>query len=148
MCESDRHQANLVVHEDATFRFIDNDHELNNRMVMGTSLITSKDASCMPNSIFLPHTLETWRVGPHAVLALHELHLATQLLCQSYHGPGDCLRWWAFTICSKACQCDLPCLPSICWAAYWYELTTGNVNNGSLIALSLSQARLPSGMEI
>ena len=62
LCESDRHEANLVVHEDATFRFIDNDHELNNRAVIGKAILAAKDTTCMPNSIFLPHNLESWRV--------------------------------------------------------------------------------------
>ena len=64
LCESDRHQANLVVQPDSTFRFIDNDHELNNRFGYGAQMLTAADGSCMPSSIFLPHSLESWRVGP------------------------------------------------------------------------------------
>ena len=69
LCESDRHQANMVVQPDFTFRFIDNDHELNNRFGYGTQMLKAQDGSCMPNSVFLPHNLESWRVSnPQAVV--------------------------------------------------------------------------------
>ena len=63
LCEADRHQGNLVVQGDGTFRFIDNDHELNNRFGYGNHLLLAPDASCMPSSLFLPHNLESWRVS-------------------------------------------------------------------------------------
>ena len=62
LCESDRHQANLVIQPDSSFRLIDNDHELNNRFGYGSAMLTARDASCMPSSLFFPYNLEAWRV--------------------------------------------------------------------------------------
>ena len=60
-----------MVQPDSTFRFIDNDHELNNRFGYGTQMLTAADGSCMPSSIFLPHSLEAWRVGLPPPARLH-----------------------------------------------------------------------------
>ncbi|KAK9809341.1 hypothetical protein WJX73_006895 [Symbiochloris irregularis] len=64
LCESDRHQGNLVVLDGGTgaFKFIDNDHELNNRAAIGQGFKHVKDKSCMPSSLFLPQNMESWRL--------------------------------------------------------------------------------------
>ncbi|KAK9819747.1 hypothetical protein WJX72_001871 [[Myrmecia] bisecta] len=65
MCESDRHQGNLVIpddHPEQPFVFIDNDHELSNRRSLAADLLTPRDPSCIPSSLFFPMNLESWRV--------------------------------------------------------------------------------------
>lgn len=64
LCESDRHQGNLVVTDASTgaFKFIDNDHELNNRAAIGQGFSHVKDKTCIPSSLFLPQNMESWRV--------------------------------------------------------------------------------------
>ena len=59
-----------MVQPDGTFRFIDNDHELNNRQAVGTAMMAAKDGTCMPSSIFLPQNLESWRVNVQPEIAL------------------------------------------------------------------------------